>query len=237
MKLSTTPTNSLNRHAGPHLLLLTLLYLGLLILGGTKLSAALAIPHDSPETAVAYIAKYGWTIQLGSFCELLSAIPLGLFIATTVSRLRFLSVRSAGESIAFLGGTGAIMMLVLSSLANWSLTRPGVAAAGGATSALRAISFAGGGPGFVVLLGLFLGGVSISAYYHKLLPVWLTWLGIAIAIACELASLTLLNFTAGYFIPVGRFISIVWMIGVSLSLPHSPTGSATATTDLPVTSL
>lgn len=45
------------------------------------------------------------------------------------------------------------------------------------------------------------------------------WLGIAVALASELASLTLLNFTAGYLIPVGRFLSIVWMIGVSVKLP------------------
>jgi hypothetical protein len=44
-------------------------------------------------------------------------------------------------------------------------------------------------------------------------------LGIAVAIACELASLSLLNFKAAYFIPVGRFVSLVWMIGVSLTLP------------------
>jgi hypothetical protein len=44
-------------------------------------------------------------------------------------------------------------------------------------------------------------------------------LGIVVALACELASLSLLNFKAAYFIPVGRFVSIVWMIGVSLKLP------------------
>ncbi len=73
-----------------------------------------------------------------------------------------------------------------------------------------------------MLLGLFLAGISIPAGLYKLMPRWLIWLGIAVAIACELASLTLLlNFTAGYFIPVGRFISIIWMIGVSLTLPAS----------------
>ena len=45
------------------------------------------------------------------------------------------------------------------------------------------------------------------------------WLGMVTAVACELASFTLINFTAGYFIPVGRFISIIWMIAVALTLP------------------
>jgi hypothetical protein len=229
MKPSSASLNPVKRYAGSYLLLLTLIYVGLLLAGGSRLSAAFAIPHDSPEKAVAYVAKYGWTIQLGSFCELLSAITLGIFIATTISRLRFLGVRSAGESIAFLGGIGATMMLVLSALANWSLTRPGIAEATGAVPALRAISFGGAGPGFAVLLGLFLAGVSITGGLHKLMPRWLVWLGIAVAIACELAALTLLNFTAGYFIPVGRFISIVWMIGVSLTLPASITRSISET--------
>lgn len=223
MKLSGTSSNQVQRHMGPNLLLLTLIYVGFMIAGGTRLSAAFALPHDSAAKAVAYVAKYGWSIQLGSFFELLSAIPLGLFIATTISRLRFLGVQAAGESIAFLGGIGATVMLILSALANWSLTRPGIAEAAGAVQALRSISFASAGPAFAVLLGFFLACVSLTAGQHKLMPRWLMWLGIAVAIACELASFTVLNFTAGYFIPVGRFISIVWMIGVSLTLPASIT--------------
>lgn len=209
------------RHLGPNLLVLTVVYAGLLIAGGSRLNAAFAIPHDSAEKAVAYLAKYGWTIQLGSFFELLSSIPLGLFIATAVSRLRFLGASAAGESIAFLGGVGATVMLMLSALANWSLTRPGIAEAGGAVQALRSISFSSAGPAFVILLGFFIAGVSLTGGCYQLMPRWLMWLGIVVAVACELATLTVLNFKAGYFIPVGRFISILWMIGVSLKLPNS----------------
>lgn len=213
------------RQIGPNLLLLTLVYLGLLVAGGTRLNAAFAMPHDSAEKAVAYIAQYGWTIQLGSFFELVSAIPLGLFISTTIGRLRFLGVRSAGESIAFLGGVGAMTMLVLSALTNWSLTRPGIPQAPGAAVALRAVSFAAAGPGFAVLLGFFVAGVSLAAGLHKSLPRWLMWFGIVLGLACELAAFTVLNFKAGYFIPVGRFGSIVWMLGVALTLPISVTES------------
>ena len=213
------PKTSKPRHAGPNLLWLTLIYVALLIAGGSRLIAAFHMPHGSAEAATVYMAKNGWRIQLGSFFELASAIPLGIFAATTVSRLRFLGVTAAGESIAFLGGIGATVLLILSSLASWSLTRPGVATADGAVQALQAISFAGGGPGFAVFLGLFVAGVSIPAGLYRLIPHWLMGLGIAVAIACELASFTVLNFTAGYFIPAGRFISIVWMIGIALTLP------------------
>jgi hypothetical protein len=225
--------NSINRHPGPNLLLLTLVYTGFMLAGASKLVAAFRFPHESAEKAIAYLAQNGWSIQWGSFCELASAIPLGIFAVTTVSRLRFLGVRAAGESIAFLGGVGVTVMLILSALASWSLTRPGIAETTGAVSSLQAISFAGGGPGFAVLLGLFIAGASIPAGLYRLIPRGVMWLGIVVAIACELASLSLLNFKAAYFIPVGRFVSIIWMIGVSLTLPASISSPIAETETIP----
>jgi hypothetical protein len=225
MKSPGESTTFGKRHAGPNLLLLTLVYTAFMLAGGSKLVAAFRFPHDSAEKSIAYLAQNAWSIQWGSFCELASAIPLGIFTVTTVSRLRFLGVRAAGESIALLGGIGVTVMLILSALASWSLTRPGIAETTGAVPALQAISFAGGGPGFAVLLGLFIAGVSVTAGLHRLMPRWLMGLGIVVALACELASLSLLNFKAAYFIPVGRFVSILWMIGVSLKLPASITSS------------
>ena len=90
---------------------------------------------------------------------------------------------------------------------------------------MQALSFAGGGPGFVAPLGLFLAGVSVTAGLHRLIPRWLMWLGILVAAACELATLTLLVWNAAYFIPMGRFLGVVWMIGVAVTLP-SVTGGA-----------
>jgi hypothetical protein len=84
--------------------------------------------------------------------------------------------------------------------------------------ALQALDFAAAGPAFAVTLGFFIGGVSIAAGPCKAIPRWLMWAGILLAVACEMAALTLLNFKAGYFIPVGRFVSIAWMIGVALTL-------------------
>ena len=219
MKRFDASDQSSVRHPGPNLLLLTLIYLAFLVLGASQVSASFHIPLDSASEAVAFVAARGGSIRWGSFFELASAMPLCVFIATTTSRLRFLGVRAAGESIAFVGGIIATMMLMLSALSTWSLTRPGVAGTAGAVHALQALGFIGGGPGFVVPLGLFLAGVSLTAGISRFVPRWVMWLGIVTAVACELASFTLVNFTAGYFIPVGRFISILWMIAVSLTLP------------------
>lgn len=208
------------RHRGPSLLLLAIVYTVLMAVGGSTLNAAFRIPHES-AAAIAFVANISRSLRLGSFCEFGSAVPLGIFVATVVSRLRFLRVRAAGEMIALVGGIAAMSMLLLSSLALWSLTRPGVASVDGAVRTLQALGFAGGGPGFVVPLGLFIAGVSVTAGLYRLIPRWLMILGLVVAVASELASLTLLFASAGYFIPVGRFISIVWMIGVAVTLPST----------------
>jgi hypothetical protein len=224
MKSIPNPSISTLRHAGPSLLVLTIVYVALLFAGGSKISAAFKVPRDTAENAVAYVAKVSGAIRWGSFWELGSAIVLGVFMAATVSRLRFHKVRAAGEEIALLGGVGATMMLASSALASWSLTRPGIAEATGAVRALQALTFNGGGPGFVVPLGLFVAGISIPAGIRRLIPQWLMWLGLFTAVACELSALTLIDFRAGYLIPVGRFVSIVWMLGISLKL--SPRAAA-----------
>jgi hypothetical protein len=205
--------------AGRPLLWLSVAYVVLLIPGGSTVGAAFHIPHDS--SAVAFMAANSWKIQWGSFCEFVSAIPLAIFFATTASRLRFLGITAAGPTVALLGGILASVMLIFSALCTWSLTRPGMAEATGAVRALQALGFDGGGPGFVVPLGLFVAGISVTAGVAKLIPRWLMWLSIVVALACELAALTLRNFTAGHLIPLGRFISIVWMIGLALTLPSS----------------
>jgi hypothetical protein len=200
------------------LLALTIAYLGLMITGGRNVKISFQVPHDS-ATAAAFVIQHSWPIRLGSFLELVSAITLGVFMAVSINRVRSLGIRHVGEQIAALGGIAAPMMLAGTAMATWSLTRPGVAAGSGAVAVLQAIGFDGGGPGFAVFIGLFVAGVSIAAGRHNMIPRWLLWLGIVVAAAGELSTLTLLNFTAGYFIPVARFLSIVWMLGFTLNLP------------------
>lgn len=207
------------RHAGPPLLLPALIYTALMVAGGTTLNAAFRIPYDSAASTPAYIAGLTRSISWGSFCEFASAVPLAIFVATVVSRLHFLRVRAAGATIALVGGILAAGMLLLSGLALWSLTRPGVSAVDGAVRTLQAVGFAGGGPGFVVPLGLFLAGVSVTAGLYRLVPRWIMIFGLVVALGCELASLTLVGYYASWCIPFGRFLSVVWMIALAIYLP------------------
>jgi hypothetical protein len=206
------------RHDKILLLALTISYLVLMIGGGLNVKVSFQAPHDS-AAAAGFVTQHGGAIRLGSFLELVSAIPLGMFMAVTLSRLRSLGIRHAGEEVAALGGIATPMMLAGAAMATWSLTRPGVASGSGAVAVLQAIGFDSGGPGFAVFLGLFVAGVSVAGGLRKLIPRWLMWLGFVVAATGELSTFTLLDFTAGYFIPVARFLSIVWMAGLALNLP------------------
>jgi hypothetical protein len=210
-------------HSGPPLLLPAVVYSILVVAGAATLGRSFGAPHDSAHQAADYVASVAGSLRLGSFFEFGSSIPLLVFVATVVSRLRFLRVRAAGEVIALSGGLAAAAMLLLSSLSIWSITRPGVADTDSVVCALQALGFAGGGPGFVVPFGIFTAGVSVTAGLYRLIPRWLMILGIVVAVACELASFTLVFWNAAYFIPVGRFLGIVWMIAVALTLPASVT--------------
>ncbi len=206
------------RHDRTFLLALTIAYLALMIAGAMNVKIAFGVPQDS-ATAAAFVAQHSEAIRLGSFLEFVSALPLGIFMAVSIDRVRSLGVGHAGEQIAALGGIATPMMLAGTALATWSLTRPGVAAKPGAVAVLQAIGFDGGGPGFAMFMALFVAGVSVAVGSKRLIPRWLMWLGIVVAVAGEVSALTLLNFTAGYFIPVARFLSVAWMLGFALTLP------------------
>lgn len=217
---TSSPTRPQITHQGPPLLLPALTYTALVFAGVAMLRAVFAVPAEADAQVSAYITEHSKQIQWGSFCEFGSAIPLGVFLATLVSRLQFFRVKAAGVTIALVGGLGAMSMLLLSGLSAWSLTRPGIATSDSAVRILKALSFATGGPGFVVPLGLFVAGISLTAGLYRFIPRWLMILGLVIAVACELASFTLVYWNAAFFIPFGRFIGIVWMLGIALTLPR-----------------
>lgn len=209
------------RHDRTWLVTLTLVYVALLFAGSRNMVVAFRVPHAAADAAP-YMTLHAGAIRLGSFLELVSALSLALFMALTLRRLRIPAIRTAAEPVAALGAFATPLMLAGSALATWSLTRPGVAAAPGAVAVLQSIGFDGGGPGFAVFLGFFVAGVSIAARLQEQIPRWLMGIGLVVAAAGELSSLTLLNFTAGYLIPVARFLSIVWMLGIALQLAPAP---------------
>jgi hypothetical protein len=217
------------RHRGPPLLLLALVHLALFA-GGILAVTAFAggerypSPFEDEGMARAFFAANDGAMRANGFFHFASAIPLGLFTATIVSRLRFLGVRAAGELIALFGGLSAALALMLSGICGWVLSDGAVVQSVAAARALQLLAFAFGGPVFVALFGLLVAGVSVTCGFRRLLPRWLLAFGLGIAVVAELSTLTLLVPALVYLIPIARVTGLLWLIATALKLPVTRAG-------------
>jgi dipeptide/tripeptide permease len=184
--------------------------------GGTHFPS----PFQAEALSQAYFEHHADAVRWGAFFQFGSAIPLGIFAATAVSRLQFLGVRVAGTFIALLGGFGASFMLATSALVQWVLAQGGTLEPR-VVRVLHLLAFATGGVGYVVFVGLLVAGISVTGGLSTLLPKWLMWLGLVVAGIAELAASGLVLETATYLLPLARFPAFVWMILVGLKLPLS----------------
>jgi hypothetical protein len=213
-------------HRGPPLALLGSVFVGLflaslaVVLGMTG-GAPYPTPYDPPEAARSFFGPHADAIRIAAFLQFGAAVPLGLFTATVVSRLRFFGLNVAGVTIALFGGFAASIMLAISALTSWVMTQPGMADDLSTLRALQLLTFATGGPGHVVTLGLLLAGVSIPAAFARMMPRWLTWLGLILAGLAELSSLSLVFPMLGILLPLARFPAFIWLIGTGFAMPTS----------------
>jgi hypothetical protein len=178
-------------------------------------------PWESPQTIVAFFQARPSAVLLCAFLQFGSAIPMGIFTASAVSRLRFLGVRAAGADIALFGGFATAFLLMANGCVLWTLTYPGVAHDAAITQALYYFSFGLGGPGYSVSLGLLMAGISIPAFFRKLVPRWITILGLVLALCGELSWLSIEFPQALFLIPLTRFPGFLWMIALGFALPTS----------------
>ena len=163
------------------------------------------------------------SLQLGAM------IPLGLFTASAVSRLQFLGVNAAGTYIALFGGFLTVFDGVVAASTLWAAVHAGVAAEAGLLTAMYYLSYALGGPGFSVPMGLLIAGICVPAAIFKLLPKWLVVFGFLLAVAGELSWLNLVFPQALFLIPLVRFPGFVWLIAAGFALPKTKTTAAPVT--------
>ena len=83
---------------------------------GSMTVGAFPNPYDSPALAQAFFGPNADVLRWVAFLQFGAAIPLGIFTATVVSRLRFLGLTVAGLTIAQFGGYVASIMLAFSGL-------------------------------------------------------------------------------------------------------------------------
>jgi hypothetical protein len=225
IRMNTTPAETEPegaRHRGPSLLAVAIVFVALFLASLVTMAAMTGgghLPSPFAPAATTFFSDHADAVRVCAFLQFGAAIPLAIFTATATSRLRFLSTEVAGHTIALVGGTLAAAMSAVSALLQWVLAQPGVASSDGAARSFHLLSFATGGPGFVVPFGLLVAGVSVSGALARKLPRWVMWFGLVIAAVAELSSLTIATPAAAYLLPAARFPGFVWLIVVGATLP------------------
>jgi hypothetical protein len=231
MNAQPNVNSSIRRHASPHLGMLAIAYT---ILFNAGLCAVSAFgtpfgvkppywpgPWERPEVIVSYFQAHPANVLICVFLQIGAQIPLGIFAASIVSRLRFLGVSAAGPNIALFGGFLAVFNSMASGFTTWAIIHPGVPQNLTITPALNYLSYASGGPGFSMPMGLLISGVCVPAAFGKLLPKWLLVFGLVLAVAGELSWLNLFFPKALFLVPLVRFPGFIWLIATGFLLPKT----------------
>lgn len=211
------------RFRGPSLILLATAHI-LLFAAGLAAAAALrhgasfVTPFAPAEALGSFFTQSQAAVRVSSFFLFGSAVPLGIFAVTAVSRLRYMGVRSAGTNIALLGGLTATIALLLSGIVGWVLSVPEVSTSAPVVKAIDFLNFLLGGVVYAVGFGLLAAGVSVTSHFMRLLPRWLVALGMLVALAGELSSISLIAYPANFFIPITRFVGFIWMLSLAVAL-------------------
>lgn len=220
------PTVLEAKERGPSPGILALIYF-LLFAGGIAFNmsqtggASFPTPYDPVQKAQDYYGSYSDTTRIYSFFVFWSALPLGIYTAFMTARLRALNVHRGGVNITQFGGFGAAVFIALSGLCTWVLSQPGIAADPGATRTMQLLGFGAGGTGNVILSGLLMAGISVTAGIDRLIPRWVMVFGLVIAAISVLSMLNLIFPQLAIALPIGRFIGMIWMIIAGFSIKKS----------------
>lgn len=214
------------RHAGPHLGAVAIVYTVLFNAGLYPVTVFadkihFPGPWESGNVIVSYFQTHASAVLTCAFLQIGATIALGIFTATVVSRLQFLGVRAAGPYIALFGGFLTVVNGIAAGSILWALVHPGIAQDATLVRALYYLSYAFGGPGFSIPMGLLLAGVCVPAAFRKLLPKWLVVFGLGLAVCGELSWLNLVLPGALFLIPLVRFPSFIWLIATGFLLPRA----------------
>src|ERR1700722_17364677 len=96
------------RHRGPSLVAVAAVFASLFLASLATVAAMTGgapLPSPFEPGAVVLFSDHPAAVRIGAFLQFGAAIPLAIFTATATSRLRFLGIEVAGQSIAPIGGT------------------------------------------------------------------------------------------------------------------------------------
>jgi hypothetical protein len=201
--------------------LFVVLFIWGLVLGGILSSDPFPMPGAPAPEVARYYSDNGTAVLASGLLQALSSLSLLVFafhVTTFVRRTAAHSDnRDAPAGTVLAGGALAAGLLFVSALLSWML----VLVAPGSldlVATLRNLNFITGGAAHVASLGVFVGVASISSSKKNLLPRWIPWLGIVAAALSLLSLASLAWFPATYLIPLGRLLSFIWVVAVSILL-------------------
>ncbi|MEV7008721.1 hypothetical protein [Streptosporangium sp. NPDC051022] len=212
--------------AGPPLGILGVVFTAL-FLAGIVVAAVVAggeffpSPFGSPDVILAYFHDHQDAVRVSAFLQFAASVPMAIYAATVSARLRNLGIRAPGATIGLVGGALAAVMLTLSALLCWVLSRPEVLAEPALVRALQDLAFVTGGTGHVVFLGLLVAGVAVPGWLAGLLPRPFALAGLVVALVAELGTLTLLVPGTAVLLPAGRFTALAWLVAAGFLLPRT----------------
>ncbi|MFF4413689.1 hypothetical protein ACFYY8_14245 [Streptosporangium sp. NPDC001559] len=228
-----------NGQGGPPLGVLGVVFTVLFLAGiivSTIMAGGATFPSPFGDGVVDYFRENGNAVAVTGFLQFAASVPLAVYAATASARLHNLGVRAPGAVIALTGGALASVMLTMSALFSWALSRPQVVAEPGVVRALHFLAFATGGVGHVVFLGLLIAGVAVPGWLAGLLPRPFALTGLVIAVVAELTTLVIPLTGLAVLLPVARFGGMAWLVAAGFLLPRTRTrgnGRSTVTKETP----
>lgn len=214
-----------DRPDGPHpgiiaIIVLALSVVALLVPAGLAGGMFFPSPYGSTESVSTYLTEHRDSIIATGFLTFAASVPLGIFTATVYARLLRLGIRVPGPNIAFVGGIAATVLLAVSGLLTWALGQPIAGESAALLHLGEYVSYALGGVGFVVGIGLLIAGIAVPSLILHLTPSWVAWSGLLLAALAEISVLVLLLPQLAFLLPIGRFLGIAWLLVVGFLLPR-----------------
>ncbi|MEO3830053.1 DUF4386 domain-containing protein [Actinomadura sp. B10D3] len=178
-------------------------------------------PDAAGAEVLRYAQEHGTAINAGSWLLMGSAIPLALLAAVLYRRLRALGITAPGSAITLAGGLLASVALVLSAMFLWTGGRLPADASPALARALADLAFLAGGPFYGAGFALLVAGLAVTGLLARLLPRPLTWIGLVLAVAGMVSTLTLVADAFMPLLPLIRFGGLIWLVAVVALLPRT----------------
>ena len=194
-----------------------------LMIASVAVSAAAPRATASGAAVLAYDQAHLTALRVAAFLQIGSAIPLAVWAAAAVQRLRALGINAApGPLIGLVGGALAAGSLTLLGLVTWTTAMVAPTADPAVAHALSALAFGAGSAAYVPPFALLIAGVAVPALLRGLLPRWFAATGLGIAVIGMISTATVLTGALDPTLPIGRFGGLLWMVAAGFMLRKRP---------------